>query len=187
MPTNLTDVDAFTSPVVVPSRTDPRSFSLISAFVQALANRTRYLFNRANQVARVAVIGSGVAENNNMALTLAEFTDPGWSGPDSTHIQFPAPGTYEITVKGMGQINSAVADNNDLIFLAPVIGTTLKDHFYGVKTPYTTDYWFSGSCWVTVANVNTDRLSLLYFWAAHTSRTFSVSGSGIELLIRRLF
>lgn len=43
MPHNLTDVDAFTSPVAVPSGGDERNAASVETPFQALANRTRYL------------------------------------------------------------------------------------------------------------------------------------------------
>lgn len=46
MSANLTDVDAFTSPVVVPSDGDPENAASVLAGFQPLANRTRYLYNR---------------------------------------------------------------------------------------------------------------------------------------------
>lgn len=43
MPNNLTDVNAFTSPVQVPAGSDPRGLTYLLTAFQALANRTHYL------------------------------------------------------------------------------------------------------------------------------------------------
>lgn len=84
MPKNLTEVDQFTAIVTVPvDDTDPdhnpatdrrTAFSLQGAF-QALANRTRYLFNKVSQVdpnTRFQLSGS-MGSSTNIA---ASFSDP---------------------------------------------------------------------------------------------------------------
>lgn len=43
MPANLTDANAFTSPVQVPAGSDPRALTYLLTAFQALANRTNYL------------------------------------------------------------------------------------------------------------------------------------------------
>lgn len=62
MPTNLTDVDAFTDPVQVPTDGDPVESgpaSYLRAGLQALSNRTRYAYNLlTNGVQRVRVVAS---------------------------------------------------------------------------------------------------------------------------------
>lgn len=65
MPTNITDVDAFTDPVQVPTDGDPVESgpaSYLRAGLQALSNRTRYAYNLlTNGVQRVRVVASTVA------------------------------------------------------------------------------------------------------------------------------
>ena len=51
MPANLTDVDAYTTPVQVPVGSDPRGLTYLLTAFQALANRTHYLANRTTVVA----------------------------------------------------------------------------------------------------------------------------------------
>jgi hypothetical protein len=51
MPANLTDVDTFTSPIVVPVGGDARTVSSIEPAFQALANRTLRLKNRVDTLA----------------------------------------------------------------------------------------------------------------------------------------
>mgnify|MGYP003521142577 CR=1 FL=1 len=46
MPANLTDANAFTSPVQVPAGSDPRALTYLLTAFQALANRTHYLNER---------------------------------------------------------------------------------------------------------------------------------------------
>lgn len=50
MPANITDVDAFTTPVVVPVGSDAAGLTYITPAYQALANRTHYLNKLANDV-----------------------------------------------------------------------------------------------------------------------------------------
>lgn len=50
MPANLTDANAFTSPVQVPAGSDPRALTYLLTAFQALANRTHYLNKLANDV-----------------------------------------------------------------------------------------------------------------------------------------
>ena len=50
MPANLTDVDAFTSPVQVPAGSDDAGLVYLLTAFQALANRTHYLNERQNTV-----------------------------------------------------------------------------------------------------------------------------------------
>lgn len=50
MPNNLTDVNAFTTPVQVPAGSDPRALTYLLTAFQALANRTHYLNKLANDV-----------------------------------------------------------------------------------------------------------------------------------------
>lgn len=46
MPTNIVDVDTFTSPIVAPASGDPRTAASVATAAQGLANRTRNLANR---------------------------------------------------------------------------------------------------------------------------------------------
>ena len=50
MPANITDVNAFTSPVQVPSGSDPAGLTYILTAAQALANRTHYLNKQISDV-----------------------------------------------------------------------------------------------------------------------------------------
>ena len=45
MPANITDVDAFTSPIVVPLASEAAELGPLVTAYQSLANRTRYLYN----------------------------------------------------------------------------------------------------------------------------------------------
>jgi hypothetical protein len=47
MPTNIVDVDAFTSPVVAPTSGDPRTAASIVQGLQPLGNRTIHLKKKA--------------------------------------------------------------------------------------------------------------------------------------------
>jgi hypothetical protein len=56
MPANVTDADAFTSPIVVPSAGEGVTAASVLAYVQGLANRTRYLLNRLLPETPVSVV-----------------------------------------------------------------------------------------------------------------------------------
>lgn len=45
MPVNITDVDAFTDPIVIPADSDPADRTYIVTLAQGLANRTRHVKN----------------------------------------------------------------------------------------------------------------------------------------------
>lgn len=74
MPTNLTDVDAFTSPVAIPTDGDTRNAASVLPAFQALADRTRYLNNLVNP--------SGVARTIVLSPMALANANGGW-GPDA--------------------------------------------------------------------------------------------------------
>ena len=49
MSQNITDVDTFTNPIVIPADSDPADLTYIETMAQGLANRTRYLNERLNE------------------------------------------------------------------------------------------------------------------------------------------
>lgn len=51
MPANITDVSAFTSPIVVPVDGDPRNAASVGTAIQGLANRTRFLDDKIDTLA----------------------------------------------------------------------------------------------------------------------------------------
>lgn len=71
MPSNITDVDAFTADVTVPSGADARTASSVITPIQALSNRCRYLYNRLirldglyeDDVMRIPSTGAAQAQN----------------------------------------------------------------------------------------------------------------------------
>jgi len=73
MPSNLTDVDAFTSPVSVPNDAEFATQASLLLFAQGLANRTRWLLNRSINAltggsyapaAPISIAGAGLATSN---------------------------------------------------------------------------------------------------------------------------
>ena len=74
MPANLTDVNAYTTPVQVPAGSDPRALTYLLTAFQALANRTHYLNKLANDVTERTFVVSPHA---------AQFTS-GWARANTT-------------------------------------------------------------------------------------------------------
>jgi hypothetical protein len=57
MPLNITDVDAFTDPIVVPTSADPKtSFGYLRQALQGLANRTRNIYNKIGAASGLATL-----------------------------------------------------------------------------------------------------------------------------------
>ena len=74
MPANITDADSFTSPVVVPLSSEAAALGPLVDAYQALANRTRYLYNI-------------VANPGTLAFTVSPFAGTwttGWTPSDTS-------------------------------------------------------------------------------------------------------
>ncbi len=69
MPTDITDVSAFTSPVQVPASADPASKDNIVTLGQQVANRTRFLYD--------AIAGAGVGTDVTIIIGPTAFRTPG--------------------------------------------------------------------------------------------------------------
>lgn len=87
MPQNITDVDAFTSPVEAPAGADVQSSANMLALLQKYANRTRYLFNRLVEPAPVArctvltpFVGFGGRAGGDAAWRIINFSTPTTEG-----------------------------------------------------------------------------------------------------------
>lgn len=71
MPANLTDANAFTTPVQVPAGSDPRALTYLLTAFQALANRTHYLNKLANDVTERTFVVSPFAATWDSGWTLS--------------------------------------------------------------------------------------------------------------------
>lgn len=60
MPVNITDVSTFTAPIVIPADSDPADRTYIETLAQGLANRTRFLHDRAGagDATRIVRVGA---------------------------------------------------------------------------------------------------------------------------------
>lgn len=128
MTVNITDVDAFTDPVVAPDDTDPATGASVQQPVQALANRTRNLKNRlddqdalAGDLATFTIEASALA--NDGELTITEVLDPSDSfSVASDEITVPSAGWYRFDLSG--RISSTDAtDNLDFTLSLELAGT----------------------------------------------------------------
>jgi hypothetical protein len=69
MPSNVTDVDAFTDPVQIPADTEEATSASVLLFVQSLANRTRNLKNRVDEFEAVISPPQITSNQDNYAPT----------------------------------------------------------------------------------------------------------------------
>jgi hypothetical protein len=106
MPAPITEVDTFTSTVLVPTGGDARTAASVLTPLQALANRTRNLLNRlagVEQLANLAVFQfeSAGLVGNAATLAITELADVKSNYSVSSNlITVPAAGTYEFTISG---------------------------------------------------------------------------------------
>lgn len=85
MPNNLTDVNAFTSPVVVPAGSDDAGLTYLLTAFQALANRTHYLNEqRAAHSLQVAYdISDALSDSPTIDVAASELVIGGTTEPDT--------------------------------------------------------------------------------------------------------
>jgi hypothetical protein len=130
MPHNITDVDAFTSPVVVPDGTDSHTVlaEYIAAIAQALANRTRNVFNLVSalsahaaltDVANTFTVAPQTVDDSNAnrpLLTTSKTCNDDATSPNlwKRLLEFPTPNTGKwrlFTGKAGGDEQFAITTN----------------------------------------------------------------------------
>lgn len=102
MTANITDVDIFTDPIVVPVDGEPDDQAAFALAPQGLANRTRNLKNRVDagsEYARYGVAFSGSVLDGLATLSASsEGASSGFSLSGGNAVVFPSVGRYLVTV-----------------------------------------------------------------------------------------
>ena len=111
MPANLTDTDAFTSPVQVPAGSDPRALTYLLTAFQALANRTHYLNKLANDVTeRTFVVSPHQAQfTTGWTRGNTSLTSTSNSAVGRLPLDFTTPGSGTDIVVELGLVTSGTA------------------------------------------------------------------------------
>lgn len=84
---NITDVDAFTDPVDIPADGDPATSASLLQFAQDLANRTRYLKNRAIDGLTGTIAIPIIASTGTLSADFTQTDDGPNSGSSGSLIQ----------------------------------------------------------------------------------------------------
>lgn len=156
MPTNLTDVSAFTDPVQVPTAGDPVSSgpgSYLRTALQSLANRTRYLFDGVPRIRNVANSGAlkalaGAADGDVAILDggqLYFYTAGATVGTDLTGYRYDSVVTSGFWASPLYYITTGTPLRQDVSVLPPP--NRIVQDFETTSSSPSTQTWASGSTW----------------------------------------
>lgn len=164
MPANITDSNAFTSPIVAPVDGDAATAASVLAAIQGLANRTAYLDTVLSKFTTVAALGSSNADAAPLTRPNAILTS---GGAGRGVILTAAQRDY------CGFLFNASAQT---IKLYPIVGETLQ----GLNNPGVTDPW------VTAADEYPYDLTSygLYFWFSTIATV--VSTPAVKWAVRKI-
>jgi len=187
MPSNITDVDAFTDPIVAPADGDSANAATFQAAPQGLANRTRNLKNRVDvieaaltalQTAAATATFDGTLTHgepdgvaNAAKLTLSGAGTPtGWVVA-SDEVEVPSNGRYLVLIRSEVRLPDDSSDDEEAIVAIKAGSTT-----YGYAT---------GRRFKADGSVGTDisGFAVILITTKASQKISFVNGSGSDLVV----
>jgi hypothetical protein len=182
----ITEVDAFTTPVLAPQLADPRSPTVALAGLQPLANRTKNLNSRLSireQFAIFSISGTGLALGG--FATLAKLDngvwDDGYTLTDSNRRIVPpaVPGLYRISIRALILLNSALTGDSPYLQLrsntAGALASTSRAH--GGNNPIVADRQFVHS----MTTISPGDVWVEFGTEASTVRTATINAGSLTI------